>query len=135
MRVVFMGTPDFAVPVLEALIAAAHASAPSAAATDWAAIVAHYEALEALTGSAIVRLNRAVAVAEADSPRAGLQLLATLGDELADHHRFAAVCGELAWRAGDRDLAEASLRAAVDLCDNEAERTHLRTRLAEITTP
>jgi RNA polymerase sigma-70 factor (ECF subfamily) len=64
---------------LQALIAAEHARAPTAAATDWSAIAGLYAALEALTGSAIVRLNRAVAVAEARDPQAGLDLRARLG--------------------------------------------------------
>ena len=55
---------------LQALIAAEHARAPTAAATDWTAVTGHYAALEARSGSAIVRLNRAVAVAEAQGPRA-----------------------------------------------------------------
>jgi len=117
---------------LQALIAAAHASARTADETDWERIVGLYEVLEALTGSAIVRLNRAVAVAEARTPQAGLAVLAEVADVLHNHHRFAAVCGELATRAGDIDLAIASYQAAVEQCDNEAERAHLRSRLAQI---
>ena len=120
---------------LQALIAVAHATARVAGDTDWLAIADHYETLEALTGSAIVRLNRAVAVAEAHGPRAGLAMLAGLHDVLRDHHRFAAVCGELASRAGDTDLAAASYRAALELCGNDAERSHLRARLAAVRDP
>ena len=120
---------------LQALIAAEHTSARTADDTDWGAIAAHYETLDALTGSAIVRLNRAVAVAEAESPRAGLAILAGLDGALRDHHRFAAVCGELARRAGDTDLAIASFQAALELCDNDAERAHIRSRLAELHDP
>ncbi|MFV0525003.1 MAG: RNA polymerase sigma factor [Acidimicrobiales bacterium] len=120
---------------LQALIAAAHASAPHAGDTDWAAIADRYEALETLTGSAIVRLNRAVAVAEAQNPQAGLALLAGVHDLLHDHYRFAAVCGELARRVGDHDLAIASYRASIELCGNEVERAHLRARLAAIQLP
>ena len=114
---------------LQALIAAEHARAPTAAATDWTAITGHYAALEALTGSAIVRLNRAVAVAEVHGPRAGLALLAGLDDVLRDNHRVAAVRAELAQRAGDLDLARASYLTAIDLCSNDVERAHLRARL------
>ncbi|MEM9651347.1 MAG: DUF6596 domain-containing protein [Actinomycetota bacterium] len=117
---------------LQALIAAAHARSRHAADTDWREIAGHYRELEALTGSAIVRLNRAVAVAEAQSPQHGLALLADVKDVLGDHHRFAAVCGDLAVRAGDVELARASYLAALDLCDNEAERRHIRARLAEL---
>ena len=90
---------------LQALIAAEHARAPSAEATDWAAIAGHYATLEALTGSAIVRLNRAVAVAEVRGPLAGLALLTGLEDVLRHNHRVAAVRGELAERAGDIELS------------------------------
>ena len=114
---------------LQALIAAEHARAPTAAATDWIAIAGHYAALEAQTGSAIVRLNRAVAVAEVEGPRAGLDLIGGLDEVLRDNHRVAAVRAELARRAGDTELARTSYRRAIDLCANEAERTHLRGRL------
>ena len=115
---------------LEALIAAEHARAETAGGTDWAAIVERYDELAAATASPIVRLNRAVAVAEARGPEAGLAALAELGGSLREHHRFAATCGELARRAGDRTLARASFEAALERCDNEAERRHLRARLA-----
>lgn len=114
---------------LQALVAAEHARAPTAAATDWTAIAAHYATLEARTGSAIVRLNRAVAVAEAEGPRAGLALLAGLDDVLPDNHRVAAVRAELERRAGDVALARASYRKAIDLCSNDVERAHLMARL------
>ncbi|MDH3683870.1 MAG: RNA polymerase subunit sigma-24 [Acidimicrobiia bacterium] len=115
---------------LQALIAAEHARAPTAQATDWPAIAGHYADLERRTGSAIVRLNRAVAVGEAEGPRAGLALLTELGDLLSDNHRVAAVRAELAQRAGDFELARASFRTAIDLCSNDVERSHLRARLA-----
>lgn len=117
---------------LQALIAAEHARAPTADTTNWAAIAGHYATLEARTGSAIVRLNRAVAVAETQGPRAGLAVLAGLDDILSDSHRLAAVRGELAYRAGDNALAQDAYRTALELCTNEAERAHLNTRLVEI---
>jgi len=120
---------------LQALIAAEHARAPTAAATDWSAIAGHYAALEALTGSAIVRLNRAVAVAEAEDPRAGLDLLASLDTVLPDSHRVAAVRAELAQRVGDLDIARTSYRRAIDLCANEVERDHLRAQLEALPPP
>jgi RNA polymerase sigma-70 factor, ECF subfamily len=119
---------------LQALIAAEHARAATSAATDWIAIAGHYADLEARTGSAIVRLNRAVAVAEAQCPRAGLAMLAGLDDVLRDNHRVAAVRAELAQRAGDIRLARASYRMAIGLCTNDVERAHLHARLAEIRT-
>lgn len=117
---------------LQALIAAEHARAPTAAATDWHTIAGVYDALEALTGSPVVRLNRAVAVGEARGPRAGLALLEGLEDLLPGSHRLAAVRGELAHRAGERACALASLAAAIELCGNDVERAHLRSRLMEI---
>ncbi len=119
---------------LQALIAAEHARAPTPAATDWTAIAGHYAALEARTSSAIVRLNRAVAVGEVQGPRAGLALLAGLDDVLRDNHRVAAVRAELAQRAGDLDLARASYREAIHLCSNDIERAHLRARFEAIQT-
>ncbi len=62
-------------------------------------------------------------------PREGLALLDGLDDLLPDSHRLAAVRGELAWRAGDRDLAAASYRLALARCGNEVERAHLEDRL------
>lgn len=120
---------------LQALIAAEHARAPTAAATDWNAISRHYADLEARTGSAVVRLNRAVAVAEVDGPRAGLALLGGLDKLLHDNHRVAAVRAELARRSGDTELARACYLTALDLCANDVERAHLRARLDELRTP
>lgn len=117
---------------LQSLIAAEHARAEAASATDWGAIARHYAALEAHTGSAIVRLNRAVAVAEVAGPRKGLDLLDGLDEVLEGSHRLAAVRGELAHRAGDLDLAIASYDTALARCANEVERAHLERRLTDI---
>ncbi len=120
---------------LQALIAAEHARATTAEATDWAAIAGHYAALESRTGSAVVRLNRAVAVAEAEGPGAGLALLAGLDEVLAGNHRLFAVRADLAHRADDVELAKASYRAALELCANEIEQEYLERRLAELESP
>lgn len=117
---------------LQALIAVEHARAPTAAATDWPAIARLYADLDALSGSAIVRLNRAVAVAESDGPAAGLALLDGLDAVLVGNHRVAAVRAELARRLGDTGLARSAYRRAIDLCANHVERDHLRSRLAAI---
>lgn len=114
---------------LQALIAAEHARAATATATDWGAIAGHYAGLEARTGSPIVRLSRAVAVGEAEGPRAGLALVAGLDVVLRDNHRVAAVRAELARRVGDTELARTSYRTAIDLCSNDIERAHLSARL------
>jgi len=117
---------------LQALIAAQHALAATAAETDWTAIADHYAALEALTGSPIVRLNRAVAVAEAHTPQAGLTLLAELDDALPDNHRVPAVRAELARRAGDINLSRTSYRTAIDLCTNNVEKAYLLDKFSNL---
>lgn len=114
---------------LQAVIAAAHCVAPSDAGTDWPGIARAYAALEALTGSPVVRLNRAVALARVAGPEAGLALLDGLDDVLPSSHRLPAVRGELLARAGRADAARAELGLAVERCGNEAERAHLRARL------
>lgn len=114
---------------LQAIIAAEHGRAATAEATDWHAIVGHYDDLEKLTGSAIVRLNRAVAVAEVDGPEAGLDMLAGLDKVLRNNHRVAAIRADLARRAGDTALARACYQRALELCGNEVEKAHLIGRL------
>ncbi|MEO5850986.1 MAG: DUF6596 domain-containing protein [Nocardioides sp.] len=115
--------------LLQALIAAEHSIAFSADDTDWSRVAARYRELEELTGSPVVRLNRAVAVAEADGPLAGLALLDGLD---LPGHRLPAVRGELLLRAGRYDEARDAFDLAVGLCDNEAERTHLLQRRRQV---
>ena len=115
--------------LLQALIAAEHAIAPTAAETDWSRISARYRELEELTASPVVRLNRAVAVAEADGPLAGLALLEGLD---LPGHRLPGARGEMLLRAGRAEEARAELDRAVALCDNDAERAHLRRRRAQL---
>jgi predicted RNA polymerase sigma factor len=111
--------------LLQALVAAEHAIAPTAAATAWARISRHYAELEELTGSPVVRLNRAVAVAEADGPLAGLRLLDGLD---LPGHRLPGVRAELLLRAGRCNEARDAFDLSLSRCDNEAERRHLRSR-------
>ena len=111
--------------LLEALIAAEHAIAPTAVATDWPRIAGWYAELEDLTGSPVVRLNRAVAVAEADGPEAGLRLLDGLD---LPGHRLPGVRAELLSRAGRAAEARAAYDGAIERCGNDAERAHLETR-------
>jgi RNA polymerase sigma-70 factor (ECF subfamily) len=115
--------------LLQALIAAEHAIAPSSAETDWTRIADRYRELEDLTGSPVVRLNRAVAVAEADGPLAGLQVLDGL--ELPGH-RLPGVRAELLRRAERYADARAELDRAIAACDNDPERRHLERRRDEL---
>lgn len=117
---------------LQCLIAAEHGRATTANATDWHAIAQHYELLERHTGSAIVRLNRAVAVAEAKSPEAGLALLPLVEEQLPNNHRVAAVQAELARRSGDIGLARSAYHRALELCANDVERQFLNAQLAAL---
>ncbi len=111
--------------LLQALVAAEHAVAPTAHATAWDRILARYDELVALTDSPVVRLNRAVAVAEVHGPHAGLDALAGVA---LRGHRLPAVRAELLARAGDLAAARASFDAAIALCDHDLERDHLRRR-------
>ncbi len=116
--------------LLQALVAAEHAIAPTAAATDWSRVVARYDELLGLADSPVVRLNRAVAVGEADGPLAGLAALEGLTDAELPGHRLPAVRAELLARAGRADQARAAYDDAVGRCANEAERAHLEERRA-----
>ena len=115
--------------LLQALIAAEHAVAASPAQTDWARIVTRYDELLALEDSPVVRLNRAVAVGEADGPLAGL---AALDGLTLPGHRLPAARAELLSRAGRADEARAAYDVAIELCGNEAEREHLEERRARL---
>ncbi|MGV3481372.1 MAG: RNA polymerase sigma factor [Sphingobium sp.] len=114
---------------LQALIAASHCGTEG---SNWPAIAAHYARLEALTGSPVVRLNRAVAVAEAVHPAAGLALLEGLDDRLGDHARLALVRGELLARTGRTEDAIAALRQAAIRTANTVERRHIDARIAAL---
>ena len=114
--------------LLQALIAAEHATAADAASTRWDVIATHYERLESLTRSPVVRLTRAVAVAERDGPAAGLALLEGLDAELPRSHRLAGVRAELLAREGETAAARRWFDEAVARCGNEVERQYLRER-------
>lgn len=111
--------------LLQALIAAEHVIADTAAQTNWPRIAGLYRELEELTHSPVVRLNRAVAVAEADGPLAGLALLE--GVELPGH-RLPAARAELLLRAGRAADAVAAYDVAIAGCDHGPEADHLSNR-------
>ncbi|WP_081710098.1 DUF6596 domain-containing protein [Arthrobacter sp. 35W] len=116
---------------LQASIAECHAVARSVAETDWPRIVLLYEALGQLSPSPIIDLNRAVAVAMASGPAAGLELvegIAAAGG-LAGTHLLPAVRGELLLRLGRAAEAQEAFRAAIGLCGNAAERAALQRKL------
>jgi RNA polymerase sigma factor (sigma-70 family) len=115
---------------LQAALAACHAQARSAEETDWARIVAIYDALAQLAPSPIVELNRAVAVAMAYGPAAGLELVEQLTDEpsLAKYHLLPSVRGDLLARLGRFAAARADFERAAALTHNRRERELLLER-------
>ena len=119
---------------LQAAIAAVHAEAPSAAATDWTQIVALYDVLGRIDPSPVVELNRAVAVAMRDGPQAGLTLIDAIlaRGELSDYHLAHAARADLSRRLGRRADAHASYQRALALARQEPERRFLERRLAEL---
>ena len=119
---------------LQAAIAAVHAQAPTAAATDWREIAALYGLLTVVHPSPVVELNRAVAVAMAETPERGLALVEGLesGGALAGYHLLPTTRAELLRRMGRHAEAADSYRRALTLVSNEAERRHLEKRLREV---
>jgi RNA polymerase sigma-70 factor (ECF subfamily) len=115
---------------LQAEIAARHARARRAEDTDWVAIVALYDALVQLTGSPVVELNRAVAVAMADGPAAGLELVDELAEEpaLRNYHLLPSVRGHLLLELGRTREAKLEFERAAALAGNERERELLLAR-------
>ena len=115
----------------QAAIAALHADAPSAAETDWTQVVEWYDELLQLTGNPVVRLNRAVAVGEADGPQAGLAALADVSPDLP---RYAAVRAHLYERAGDLHGAAELYAEASRAATSVPERDHLTRQAARLRT-
>ncbi|HEY9655763.1 MAG TPA: RNA polymerase sigma factor [Crinalium sp.] len=123
------GTGVFA---LQAAIAALHCQAARAESTDWAQIVQLYDVLERLQPSPIVSLNRAVAIAMADSPQAAIGLLNKLATELEGYHLFHAARADLLRRIGALEEATQSYKRALTLVTNDSERRFLERRLREV---
>jgi predicted RNA polymerase sigma factor len=117
---------------LQAAIAAVHAEAPSAEETDWPQILLLYDLLERFSPSPMVTLNRAVALAMAQGPAAGLALLASLEDRLANHHRLHAVRAHLQELTGDLAAARASYREAAKRTASLPEQRYLTARAARL---
>ena len=119
---------------VQAAIAAVHAEAPAASATDWNEIVGLYDLLMRIAPSPVVELNRAVAVAMREGPAAGLAIIDALLDrgELRDYRLTHAVRGELCRRLGRASDAQASFERALKLTRQEPERRLIERRLAEV---
>jgi RNA polymerase sigma-70 factor (ECF subfamily) len=119
---------------LQAAIAACHDRAPRPEDTDWAQIASLYDELQRVRPSPVVALNRAVAVAMADGPDAGLRLLDPLADDLDQYHHFHAARADLLRRAGREPEAADAYDRALALVGNDAERRYLERRRAALTT-
>ena len=119
---------------LQAAIAAVHAEAPDAAATDWAQIVGLYDVLARADPSPVVELNRAVAVAMRDGPAAGLPLIDALfaRGELGEYPLAHSARADLCRRLGMTPGARASYERALELTRQEPERRFLERRLREL---
>jgi RNA polymerase sigma-70 factor (ECF subfamily) len=119
---------------IQAAIAAVHAGAPSAAATDWSQIVGLYGLLARAEPSPVVELNRAVAIAMRDGPETGLELIDAIlaRGELAEYRLAHAARADLCRRLGRAVEARASYQRALALTRQEPERRFLERRLAEL---
>jgi RNA polymerase sigma-70 factor (ECF subfamily) len=120
---------------VQAAIAALHATAPTADATDWPQIAALYGVLSEIAPGPVVALNRAVAVAMADGPRAGLARLEPLAEPLAAYHPFHAARAELLRRAGEDRAARGAYDRAIALASNGRERAAIERRRASLDSP
>jgi RNA polymerase sigma-70 factor (ECF subfamily) len=118
---------------IQAAIAACHATAATAAETDWPQIAGLYAQLVRLVPSAVVRLNQAVAVSMVEGPAAGLSLLEGLAQDLPGYHLLPATRADLLRRLDRRAEAAAAYREALELAGTDGERSFLTRRLAEMT--
>lgn len=122
---------------LEAAIAAEHCKAARADDTDWPRIVKLYDSLQQLLPSPVVALNRAVAIAMAHGPRAGLAIIDELAasGELDEYHLLHAARADMLRRLGSNAEAAESYELALSLATNDSERRFLERRLREVRTP
>jgi RNA polymerase sigma-70 factor (ECF subfamily) len=119
---------------LQAAIAAEHARALDASATDWNRVAALFDRLLAVAPSPVVELNRAVAVAMADGPERGLALIDQIqaSGKLERYHLLPAARADLLRRLGRNSEAAAAYRRALELTENPVERAFLEERLGEV---
>jgi RNA polymerase sigma-70 factor (ECF subfamily) len=122
---------------LQAAIAAEHCRASRPEHTNWGAIVALYDDLDRIQPSPVVALNRAVALAMAETPAVGLASIEALaaGGDLNGYHLLHAARADLLRRIGSKQAAAHSYRRAIELVTNESERRYLEKRLHELQPP
>ena len=120
---------------VQAAISALHAEAPSAEATDWRQIATLYDTLARMTPSMVVEVNRAVAVAMAWGPPAGLQMLLRLEDQADGYYPYHAARADLLRRTNQREAAADAYERALTLCGNSAERAYLQRQLEQMLNP
>ena len=117
---------------VQAAIAAEHARAARPEETDWAKIAALYAVLEHVLPTPVVRLNRAAAIAMAETPERGLELMDALAEELSGYVPLHTARADLLRRAGHDDESAAAYRRALELARNEVEREFIERRLSEL---
>jgi RNA polymerase sigma-70 factor, ECF subfamily len=117
---------------VQAAISALHAEAETAENTDWPQIAALYQALLDMMPSPVVAVNRAVAVAMAESAHAGLLLLLPLEPEMKDYYPYHVARADLLRRSHEREAASDAYQQALDMCQNVLERAYLQRRLDEL---
>lgn len=129
-----MRQPPMTGYLIEAAIAAQHALAPSASATDWNEIVRLYDLLMRADPTPVVALNRAVAISMRDNPEAGLaEIERLLAAGALDGFRYAhAARADLLRRLGRKDAARAAYQTAMELTHQASERNFIKRRLAEL---
>ena len=129
-----LSTRRFGAYTIQAAIGAVHSQARSAEETDWRQNVALYNTLLTINPSPIVELNRAVAVAMRDGPKAGLEIIESLLErgELVDYHLLHAARADLFRRLGNTSEGATAYRQALSLAKQEPERRYLERRLREI---
>jgi len=123
--------PELSEYHVEAAIAAVHASASDVGETDWASIVALYDALMSIRGTPVIALNRAIAVAQHEGPARGLEEIRAIPERgrLANYPFYQAALGELDLRAGNVHVAREHFAGALSLARNAMERTFMQQRM------
>jgi RNA polymerase sigma-70 factor (ECF subfamily) len=129
-----IGSPQQGPFSLQAAIVAEHCKAASAEETDWKEIAGLYDRLERIQPSPVVSLNRAVAVAMAETPERGLELIDEIAaaGQLNDYHLLHAARADLLRRMGSHEAAAASYSRALELTNNAAEKRFLTARLEKM---